>query len=61
MSRACRYPTHREAAQAGWFSRRHETDDAHRQAQDAYRLRLELKAEREQESREATAQKRAAA
>jgi hypothetical protein len=29
--------THKEAEAAGWFSRRHETADAHRQASTTYK------------------------
>lgn len=39
-----------EAKKAGWFSRRHETDAAHRQAQDARRIRMELRRHRENDA-----------
>ena len=31
-----RFLTHKEARLAGWFSRRHETDQAHREARERY-------------------------
>lgn len=47
----------RDAKAAGWFSRRHQTNDAHREAQEEWRLRQKLRRERERESIEATAQR----
>jgi hypothetical protein len=49
-----------EARKAGWFSRRHQTNDAHRRAQENWRMDRELKREREREQAEATRRLRTA-
>ena len=55
MSIPCRFRSHKDARDAKWFSRRHETDAAHRDAQDIYRADRAEKAEREQRQHEQTA------
>jgi len=47
MSTTPRFASHAEAKKAGWFSRRHETNKEHREAQDKYRIKRELRKERE--------------
>lgn len=42
------YASHADARKAGWFSRRHQTDAAHRSAQDEWRDERQEKASREQ-------------
>ncbi len=51
MSKECRYASQAEAKKAGWFSRRHETNEAHREAQDKYHIEQDLRKEREEASR----------
>lgn len=34
-----RYATHKEARAAGWFSRRHRSDEAHREAREKYKTK----------------------
>lgn len=55
MSIPSTYASAAEARKAGWFSRRHQTHDAHRTAQETYRMDRDEKAAREQDQREATA------
>ena len=50
MSTPCRFRSHADAVKAGWFSRRHETRDAHYAAQDARRKKMDARREREQAS-----------
>ncbi len=60
MSIQCSFTRHDEARKAGWFSRRHQTDEAHRAAQDDYRNEQHDKAEREHQQRDETAAWKAA-
>lgn len=60
MSIPSRFASSVEAKKAGWFSRRHQTRDAHVAAQDAYRTKRDEKHTREQEQRERTAKRRSA-
>lgn len=36
MSITATYPSHADARKAGWFSRRHQTDEAHRETRDRF-------------------------
>lgn len=38
-----KYHSHKEARENGWFSRRHQTNEPHRTAQDTYRYEQEQK------------------
>jgi len=42
-----KFPSHAEAVRAGWFSRRHETDEANRDARVKYRNERSAQARRE--------------
>lgn len=59
MSIATTYPSHQEAHKHGWFSRRHQSADAHREAQDRWRGEREDKKAREDYQHETTAIERA--
>jgi hypothetical protein len=59
MSSPSRYPSHADAVRAGWFSRRHETNAAHRAAQDKWQAERLAKAEREEQARIADELRRA--
>lgn len=47
MSTPSKFPASAAAKKAGWFSRRHETNTAHRDTQDKTRIKRELRWERE--------------
>ena len=46
-----RFASSTEAKRAGWFSRRHETNAAHRDAQEKRDIKRDLRKEREERSR----------
>jgi hypothetical protein len=58
MSIPSRWPSHADAVKARWFSRRHETNAAHRAEQEKREARLDARREREAAAREAEAQRR---
>ena len=58
MSKTCTYASHAEARRAGWFSRRHETSEAHQAEQLRTQREREAKEDREQIQRENTASQR---
>lgn len=56
MSAENKFRSHAEAHQAGWFSRRHESDAEHRAEQE--RLRKELSQRRDREALQQAGRKR---
>lgn len=58
MSISCRFPSHRDAQAAKWFSRRHETNAAHQDAQTNWQADQELRRERELASLAATKERK---
>lgn len=61
MSIPSKFRSHKDAADAKWFSRRHETDAEHRAEQDRYRGERDERREREQRQAKAAADRKAAA
>ena len=45
MSIACKFATAAEARKGNWFSRRHQTSEAHRDASDARKDRIQAQRE----------------
>jgi hypothetical protein len=54
----CRFLSHADARKAGWFSRRHQSSDPHREAQARWQAEREAKQQRELSSAEGTAERR---